>query len=481
MATQPQAQPEPRILRVFVSYASEDILIATAIATAFRDSLPAGFADVCFDKWFMEMGIEFKRQIEAKLEKSDVFISVYTGVDKPFASWELGFFEALRRIDPRRRIVPLYLERLPQAADEYQGRSLNIPKNLRGLSVDDFSGKHNLIAEDDPMCALIEELQEEVERIKDEGHYPKTPPHERRKPVECVKNMRLGVFGYLKTTVRQVTKPQKEITVKTTGAALESIGSGLPPDAMLVPVSGNPMSIFGLADEEMSWERFLQLTAGPHKESWREAITAVITSAQDNRIDVDNNQLVPSSDESKIYRIIMTTATQRWDDCQEFNLYFVEAYREEEYGNEDTTLTLKGLETTCRYRFMFLEDRSQFSANRILATREEALPELAAKLLRELNLMKTRAIRAGLTDPTFWSQFRGWSLILEVGAAYNDKEKTIRDLTGQILNARNSKGDLADLRKKLATAIGEMEDTSRKANAELIKAMSAALQDLVTS
>jgi len=89
MATQPQVQAEPRILRVFVSYASEDLLIAKAIATAFRDSLPAGYADVCFDKWFMEMGIEFKRQIEAKLEKSDVFVIVYTGVDKPFTSWNL--------------------------------------------------------------------------------------------------------------------------------------------------------------------------------------------------------------------------------------------------------------------------------------------------------------------------------------------------------------------------------------------------------
>src|SRR5215469_6147223 len=135
MATQSPEQVEPRILRIFVSYASEDLLIAKAIATAFRDSLPAGHADVCFDKWFMEMGIEFKRQIEAKLETSDVFIIVYTGVDKPFTAWELGFFEALRRNDPRRRIVPLYLEQLPQAADEYQGRSLNIPKNLRGLSI----------------------------------------------------------------------------------------------------------------------------------------------------------------------------------------------------------------------------------------------------------------------------------------------------------------------------------------------------------
>lgn len=177
----------------------------------------------------------------------------------------------------------------------------------------------------------------------------------------------------------------------------------------------------------------------------------------------------------------MTTATRRWNDGQEFNLYFVETYREEEYGNEDTTLTLKGLEATCRYRFMFLEDRSQFSANAIQATQEEALPELAAKLLRELNLMKTRAIRAGLNDTRFWSKFGGWPLILEVGEVYRVKEKAIRDLIGQILNPKNSKGDLADLRKKLALAVGEMEDSTRRANAELIKAMSATLQALVTS
>lgn len=294
MATKPQAQVEPRILRIFVSYASEDLLIAKPIATAFRDSLHAGYADVSFDKWFMEMGIDFKLQIEAKLEKSDVFIIVYTGVDKPFASWELGFFEALRRNDPRRRIVPLYLEHLPKIGDEYEGRSLNIPKDVRGLSVDEFSSKHNLIEDDDPLCILIGELQEEVEKIKEEAHYPKTPPHERRKPVECVKDMRLGVFGYLKTTVRQVSRPQKEITVKTTGAALESTDNGLPEDAMLVPISGSPMGIFGLSDEEMSWKRFLQLIGGVHKDSWREAISAVITSAYGNRIDVDNNQLIPS-------------------------------------------------------------------------------------------------------------------------------------------------------------------------------------------
>ena len=34
-----QLQAEPRILRIFISYASEDLLIATALAKSLRDAL----------------------------------------------------------------------------------------------------------------------------------------------------------------------------------------------------------------------------------------------------------------------------------------------------------------------------------------------------------------------------------------------------------------------------------------------------------
>jgi|HubBroStandDraft_3_1064219.scaffolds.fasta_scaffold17765_2 hypothetical protein len=485
MATQPQVQVEPRILRIFISYASEDSAVAKAIATGFNDSLPAGHTDVCFDKWFLEAGTQFKVQIEQKLEKTDVFVMIYTGVDKLFTEWELGFFEAVKRNNEaenkngsKRRIVPLFLEGPPATASEYEGRSLKISRDLLKLSIEDFSAK-NVILKEDPMCVLIEELQEEVEKIKEEGHYPKTLPHERRDPVECVKNMRLAIFGYLKTTVRQITKPQKEITIKTTGAALRSTESGLPPDAWLVPIAGSPMSIFGLADTEMSWETFLQLTAGPHQDAWREAISGVVTSSQAERVDVDNTQMILSNDESKIYRIVLTTATKRWNDSAEFNLYFVEAYKEPEYGDQNTTLTLKGLEVACRYRFMFLEDRSQFSANNILATDIAQLPEMAAKLLRELDLMNVKANRAGLNDRPFWSQFQGWSLILELGDLFRQKEQFIRELIGQILNAKGATDQLKDLRQKLSTAICDLEDGTRKQNGALIEAMAKTLQDLV--
>jgi hypothetical protein len=53
---------------------------------------------------------------------------------------------------------------------------------------------------------------------------------------------------------------------------------------------------------------------------------------------------------------VLTTATHYWNDTREFNLYFVETLRREDYGDKKTSLLLKGLDLVCRYHFMFLED-----------------------------------------------------------------------------------------------------------------------------
>jgi hypothetical protein len=480
MNPQPQPPNEPRILRIFISYASEDLKIAHALARGLSDALPEGFAEVCFDKWFLQAGAEFKKEIESKLEKTDVFIIVYTGVDKhshSFTGWEVGYFERVKLNDPNRKIIPMYIEDLPSTAAEFEGLSLRIPRKVLQMAVDEFAGQND-VPLDDPLCTLIAELQDKADEIKHSAGYAKTSSRDRNDPVLCVKNMRLAIFTYLKTTVETVLKPQKQITIKSTGAALQQSDSDLPGDAKLVPVGGAAMSIFGIGDDEMTWEEFLQKTAGPHSDSWREAITSVIISSQAERIDVDNSQIILSSDDSKTYRIVLTTATKYWDDCREFNLYFVETLRREEYGDHDSTLILKGLEVSCRYRFMFLESSSQYSANAFLATREERLREISVKLLRELNVMRKEATNAGLDQPAIWSRFVDWSLIMAIGDAFRSKEKVLREVLGQVLNPNNQR-ELATLRQELAQAVRELEDATREPNAKLIEALSKKMLALV--
>ena len=484
MGSQPVLQPvtAPQILRIFISYASEDSSIAHAIARAIGDALPDGFAEVCFDKWFLELGVEFKKQIESKLEKTDYLIIVYTGVEKEshgFTGFEVGYCEKVRKDKPDLRIVPLYVENLPPTATEFEGVSLKIPVDLLQLDVAEFTTRDD-IAEDDPLCKLIEELQKRAGKLLEDAHYPAGSWRDKCKPLACVRSMRQAVFNYLKTQVEMVIAPQKQLIIESTGAALRNCQGDLPGDAKLKPQSGGPMNIFGLGvDKEITWQRFLQLTEGPHRDSWRQAITSVITSSLAERIDVDNSQIVVSSDGSKAYRIVLSTATKYWDDRQEFSLYFVETLRREEYGDKDTTSMLKGLDLACRYRFMFLEPSSEFSANNLLATREDRLPDLAARLLRELNLIRQELNTAGVDQPVVWAPFLGWDLIRVLTEETRSKEQMVRDLIGKVLNAKEHTEKLTALRRDLAKAIGELEDTTRSQNALVIEKIAAKLIDSV--
>jgi hypothetical protein len=60
--------------------------------------------------------------------------------------------------------------------------------------------------------------------------------------------MKTDIFTYLKTTVEETLKPQKQITIRATRAALEKSDGNLPGDALIKPIgAGGSMAIFGLS------------------------------------------------------------------------------------------------------------------------------------------------------------------------------------------------------------------------------------------
>lgn len=474
-------QPQPPRLRVFISYASEDCALANAIASGLSNAL-GEFAEINYDKWFMQAGEEFREQLAKKLAESDFLIIVYTGTNKHshgFTGWEVGFFEGVMRASPdeRKRIIPMYLDAPPESVTGYEGIGLNIPRDLLQLSVEEFAARKD-IRGDEPMCKLIGDLQDQVEEIKQKLGYPKN--RIKPEPEEVFQKIRLEIFRFLKTTVDAVQKPQKQITIKCAGTAFTKNETDLPKDAKLVPVGAGTMGIFGLPDEETTWDSFLKSISGRQKVAWRDAITSVvISSLQGPGINVDNSQIILSSDESRSYRLILTTATKYFDNSREFNLYFVEALKREEYGDRNTTLLLKGLELACRYRFMFLERDSKFSADNVLITRAERLPEIASELLRELNLMGKDSLNAGLDEPTVWANFVDWSTIHEIARKYEPAEQTIRELIDKILQIGNNSTELSSLREQLSNAVRQLAAATEPQNKLLIKAMSQKLQSLV--
>jgi hypothetical protein len=474
-------QKEVRMLRIFISYASEDLEIAHAIAIALARALPEGFSEIYFDKWSLHAGEEFRNQIKAKLEKSDILIIVSTGVQKDayaFPSWEVGFFEGVRKRDPNRKMIPMYLDKPPADTAGFQGFDLQIPLGLLPQSIEQFSA-HNEVQYDDGLCVLVREWQEQAEQIKRDAGRSSDTPYHRQDALSCVKSMREAIFRHMKSKIQEVAKPQKQITIESTRTAILASDTNLPLNARLIPTGGTSMSIFGLSEKEMSWEEFLQAAAGPYLDSWREAITSVVISSMAGSINVDNSQIILSVDEAKAYRIVLTTAIKYWDDRRAFSLYFVETLSRPDYGDTDTTLLLKGLQVVCRYRFLFLESTSIFSAENLMQTRDENFPDLAAKLLRELNLMRQESRGAGLDQPAFWSRFVDWGHIRDMSDAVRPREDKIYELAGRVLKTKDEPKTLAALRVELSEVVRALEDATRVSNSIILKEMANKLLALV--
>ena len=474
---------EPRILRIFISYASEDREIALALGDILQRALGDVFAEINIDKWFLQAGSEFKRQIEAKLERTNILIIINTGSEKPshsWTGWEVGYFERIMRSSPDRQIVPLYLDSAPTVVASTQGLSLGIARASLYLDPEEFD-RRNTVLDDDPTCQFLERLQEKVDEIRELGGYPEAIRRTDQEPTACVQALRSRVFRFSCTTIEDTIRPQRQLLIKTTGSALQTSIPEIPRDAELVPLgSGSPMSIFGLNNVEMNWETFLRLTTDrKYAASWKQALTSVVMSFVPDKINVDNSQIVISDDERASCRIILTSVAKFYDDRRELNLYLVDALSRSEFGSRSTTVLLKGLQLVCHFRFMFLERDSEFSGNSILATPLARLPDLAQRLVREINLLGRDAREAGMDQPHVWTNFVDWNHILEMTSSYEPREAKIREIGGKILELKAETASLELLRTQLSETVLEMEELTRPQNTLLLRSMAEKLRHLV--
>jgi hypothetical protein len=480
------AQPLPRRFRVFISYASEDYPVAEAIRKCLNLTL-GDVGEVNIDRRFLQPGIDFKKQIQSKLKITDAFVIVFTGdVEKEshgYTGWEVGYFDHIMEDSPEKMKVALYVHKPPAITASDQGIGLDIGRDKLLLSAEKFAAGL-LVSAEDPMCKMLTKWQQSVDEITQTSGLGILARGPEQDPVTCVKGMKTDIFAYLKTTVEDTLKPQKQITIRATGAALEKSDGNLPGDALITPIgAGGSMAIFGLSDTEpITWERFLQkISESSYHDSWREAITSVIMSSFPDHINVDNSQIIVSSDDSRAYRLILTTVTKYYNDNYDFNIYFVDLLQRSDYGDESTTLLLKGLELVCRFRFMFLEETSQFSGGVILVTPPERIPEIASRLLKELNLLRKDSRDAGLDDPAKWRNFVSWDDLLEMAKEYRPREQDIRTIIGRIVRSKGHSELLVSMQGELSTVLNELQAKVRPLNTLLLKQMTRKLDELVAA
>jgi hypothetical protein len=418
-------------------------------------------------------------QIISRLEESDVFISLYSGLDKQWPAWEIGYFERLMNENDRlRKLVPIFFKKPPPAIAQYQGLDLDVPPEHLQCTLEEFRALIAAIDIRHPMCMFVIDQQAVTEKLRSSAGFPAIRREPEQDPVLCVQNMMLDIFTHLRASIQATFKPQKQVVIRTTDEALERSEPELPSDAVISPIgAGDPMSIFGLTNCERDWATFLQEVGhDEHVESWRAAIVSVITSSLDNRTNVDNGQIIVSIGADKAYRVILTSALKYYDGKREFHLYFVETLKRGEYGDRITTVLLKAIELTCRFRFMFFENGSMFSSASIHLTPPLTLPALAGKLLHELNLMRKDARESGLDQPAAWLELVNREEFQSSVEAFVPVEREIRSLCSRILEARGNEASLGQLREQLSATLSELDQATAGGNAKMIEQMTIKLQ-----
>lgn len=472
--TKPDVEAKTRVFRFFISYAREDEKIAIAVSNAIQTALGPS-AEVFIDSG-LRFGLSFQDEIKKRLDETDALVVIDSAALKPaygFTGMELGYFMRVmeREADPDfpRRIVPIYLEKPPDILSGHEGIRIGISPSTLSMSFEEYDASLKTIDYDDSTVKFLREFQELAGKFREKQGGARIPqsPDQRDLP-SLVRKMQLAIFSHLKTTTESVLKPQKQITLKTSDAALAACDGQLSNDTLLIPVgTGNPMSIFGLASAETTWGDFQKQTQqDKFRDSWMDAINSVVTSALQSQLDVDNSQVIVSYDEKHAYRVILTTGTRYFNGIREFNLYFVEYLRRGDFGDRETTALFKGLELLCRFRSLFLERNSEFSSMSVQIASANAVKDVARSMERELNLLRRDSLEVGLSKASTWAEFVDWGHLLKLAEVWRPLESRIRESLALV---RRAEPDAIEKhRELLVAALRDLETGMRPLNSEAI-------------
>ena len=462
----------------FISYAHEDVHIANALASTLQQ-IDDTFVVVNMDKMSLESGINFRTQLQDKLQRSEVLFVVHTDVAKAafgYTGWEVGYFEGVHKNDAS-PIISVHLSVPPATLSDRQGISLNInPDDLR-LDTDRFEAR--LTADINKSHPLVRFMDEKRMDLGVSRRDAQINPSRELDTEAAVREMVLKIFEERKNAPDATIKPQKQIVIRTAKNQLEAAEGELPNDAQLIPVgAGAPMSVFGLTERPISWECFCgAVTTHALGTSWIQAIKAVVASSSPSQINVDNSQIILSPD-NHIYRVILTTSTAYFNGKLEINLYLVEALKRPDYGDKTTTYLLKGLELASRFRFLFLERDSRFYSCNLKLLPLDQIRKAAREVVAELNILSRDALEAGLHEPSVWGGLVNWELLGKINELWGPFDADVRRLCAAI-SATTAPSSLDELRQRLVASVQSLEEAIRPHNTELIVEMAERLQQVI--
>jgi hypothetical protein len=445
-------------LKIFISYASEDVAIAAVFERGLREKLAPtleGGIDIVQDVHSFSFGSSLKDDIITELEKANVLFVIYTERLKKshsYTGFEIGAFRAFMYKEAKqlkeevehkptigRRIVSLYFDDLPDSEKDILGIQLD----LRALVQPEETRKIELLDPSDSLQKFFYEILELYARRtvddwnKDISNKAKELFKSKKSVIDTdmIPEVKAGLVKALSSLIASSSVEQLHIELKWRSSIQDpanekDVLSGCELEAS----KPDAFRIFGIFRDSaiLSWDDFRSaLFEDPPKQGGfiLRAIEDAVRSAL--RVGpVDNDQIF-CSQTGDLYRIIITRHYLYFDGRKHMNMYLIPMLNR--YSDKLPLIVLALLNVASRYKVKFLAADSKYSITNyeMLVLEPESFVDMTRRHLREFFLIEDESHVYRLDDPLKYREYYGdASPPIDIVQKFREwKEKRLRFVT----------------------------------------------------
>jgi hypothetical protein len=259
--------------------------------------------------------------------------------------------------------------------------------------------------------------------------------------------------------------PLSKATIEFFGRSFEVFGFGTPPS------------------EQLGWPAFLStIEVQKVAMGWNDAILTLVTEARGGQFD-DNRQSITSIDQNHAYRMFVGRRIQYLSGLDEIHIYIVEI-KARKSGDPTTSMLLKAISVGLRYRYMFLEDASEFSPRQFHVTLVDDFRARVTRLVQELDFLLWESQSAGLGEPENILKIYGLTLAPGEVDAQSDAWEEVKSklyAAAQEVIATDTKDAMVSKKGKFISVLEEFCAKTVVMNREFTTRVAAALQDIVSN
>ena len=214
---------------------------------------------------------------------------------------------------------------------------------------------------------------------------------------------------------------------------------------------------------------------------WIEGIRLLVSEAIQGG--GDNYHVVTTLKRDRAFRLFVSRIVTYVSQQTEIHIYIIEM-KTKDYGDEDTTRLLRAVSLGLRFRFLVLEEKSEFTPAKLsfpVITREMLMSKVT-ELLAQMNVILRDSQTAGLAEPSLLQIIWGDDGATKVGqlmAIWNDAHSDLYTKAHQLLACATD--DFEERREKFLRALHAFCDQTEEMNREYTSRALHALAERTTS